>query len=332
MKAFIKDIEIYLPEKVITNEDLCKNDLLWDASKIMSKVGISQRHIANDDESSFVLAFNACEKLLKKRPQYQQEIDYILYSTLNHEHFMMCSSALLQHRLHFSTSCGTLDLRLSCTGYIQLLSIAKSLVVSGMAKNVLVVTADTYSKRIQREDVGTLSIFGDAATATVISPEGWGEICDISLGGDGIGTENHVARIKCLPEYYPDSITMQNDPLSVNYSANNFYMVGSEIFRFVTERIPVFYNNFLEQNRISMDDVNLHIFHQANKYMLNYLRKRLSIPDEKFYLNMSDIGNTSTSSLPICLYRAYEYNQLQGLVSLCAFGGGYTWGGAILQV
>lgn len=332
MKAFVKDIEIFLPERIVTNEDLCKQNPHWDAAKIMSKVGIKQRHIAKDEESSFVLAFNACNKLLKKSPQYQREIDFVLYSTLNHEHFMMCSSALLQHRLHLSTSCGTLDLRLACSGYIQLISVAKSLVVSGMAKNVLVVTADTYSKRIQREDIGTLSIFGDAATATIVSSEGWGYIGDISLGGDGIGTENHIARIKCLSECYPDKNVLQNDESVTSYSSENFYMVGSEIFTFVTERIPVFYNTFLERNSISINSVDLHIFHQANKYMLNYLKKRLKIPDDRFYLNMSDVGNTSTSSLPICLYRAYKNDNLHGTISLCAFGGGYTWGAAILIV
>lgn len=332
MKAFIKDVEVYLPEQIITNEDLCRRNPNWDASKIMSKVGISQRHVAKDGESSFVLAYRACKKLIDRNPQYKRDIDFVLYSTLNHEHFMMLSSALLQHRLNLSNSCGTMDLRLPCTGYIQLLSIAKALIVSRMAKNVLVVTADTYSKRISPKDVGTLSIFGDAATATIISTDGWGCLGSISLGSDGIGTENHIARIMCIPDSYPDELTMQNDPSLTVFSPDNFYMVGSEIFNFVTDKIPVFYKLFLSNNNLSVDDINLHIFHQANKYMLTYLKKRLAIPDDKFYINMSDIGNTSTSSLPICLYRAYENKQLRGLASMCAYGGGYTWGGAILEI
>lgn len=332
MKAFIKDIEIYLPEQIITNEDLCKRNPQWDATKIMSKVGISQRHVAKEGESSFVLAYNACKQLIKKKPQYRHEIDYILYSTLNHEHFMMISSVLLQHRLNLSDSCGTLDFRLPCTGYLQLLSVAKSLIESGLAKNVLVVTSDTYSKRIHQRDIGTLSIFGDAATATIVSSEGWGCIGDVSLGGDGIGTENHIARIKCLSECYPDEKVLQNDLSETDFSSENFYMVGSEIFGFVTNRIPLFYRTFLEHNNVAMDDVSMHIFHQANKYMLDYLKKRLNIPNDRFYMNMCDVGNTSTSSLPICLYRAYNTGKLHGIISLCAFGGGYTWGSAILKV
>lgn len=139
MKAYIKDIEVYLPKRVVTNEDISKYNPEWDTQKILNKVGIQSRHMANDDESSFTLAYNACNNLLKRKKSYKDEIDYILYSTLNHEHFMMLSSALLQNRLGLKKECGSVDLRLSCTGYLQMLSIAKALIISGQAKNVLLV-------------------------------------------------------------------------------------------------------------------------------------------------------------------------------------------------
>lgn len=331
MNAYIKDIEVYLPERVLTNEELCSNAPRWEADKIFSKIGIKERHVSNSEETSFVLALKACQKLLNRNSQYRNEIDYVLYSTLNHEHFMMLSSVLLQHRLQLKMSCGTLDFRLPCTGFIQLLSIAKSLIVSGTANNVLIVTSDTYSKTISPSDIGTLSIFGDAATATLVSGYGWGQLGAISLGSDGIGTENHIARVKCLGDYFPDKETILNDP-SNDYSPDNFYMVGSEIFNFVTDRIPHFYTNFLRQNNLAIEKVDMHIFHQANLYMLRYLKKHLHISDDKFYVNMSDTGNTSTSSLPICLYRANRDRKLRGTVSLCAFGGGYTWGAAIVDI
>ena len=331
MNAYIKDIEVYLPERVLTNDELCSNASNWEADKIFSKIGIKERHVSNNEETSFVLALKACQKLLNRNPQYRDEIDYVLYSTLNHEHFMMLSSVLLQHRLQLKMSCGTLDFRLPCTGFVQLLSIAKSLIVSGTANNVLIVTSDTYSKTISPSDIGTRSIFGDAATATMVSRNGWGQLGAISLGADGIGTENHIARVKCLRDYFPDKETILNDPFT-NYSPDNFYMVGSEIFSFVTEKIPRFYTNFLSQNHLTIEKVDMHIFHQANLYMLKYLKKNLHISDDKFYVNMSDTGNTSTSSLPICLYRANKDRKLNGIISLCAFGGGYTWGSAIIHI
>lgn len=322
-KAYIKDIEIFLPKTVLTNDELVKSDNNWNAEKILDKVGIQSRHIASAEESSYTLAFNACKALLKRHPEYSQQIDYVLYSTLNQEHFMLSSAALLHKELGIKSQCGVLDFRLPCTGYLQLLSIAKALIESEAGSNILVVTADTYSKRIPDSDIRTKSIFGDAASATIVSDNGFAEILHCMHGTDGEGALLHTLRTKCVPSFKPNIIP--DNVWEVEVNPHDFYMIGSEIFNFATEYIPKDYYKFLESNMISESEISHYIFHQANKYMLTYIRKRLKIDENKFYVDMHDVGNTSTSSIPIALFRLRQKGECAGLTLLCSFGGGYTW-------
>ena len=328
--AYIKDIVVYLPNNTISNYDLCHSSPGWDPEKIFDKIGVKTRHCCDKDETSFTLGYCACKLLLAQNPFLTDSIDYILYSTNNHEHFMMCSAALLQSRLGLSRSCGVFVLKLSCAGYLQLLQLAKSLIVSGIATNVLVVTADTYTKRISKNDIGTKTIFGDAATASVISTSGRVKIGDIELGSDGIGTEYHVRRTGCVKRPLPE-VALNEDYLSTPIDNDSFYMIGPEIFDFVTGRIPLFVRDYLTKHKESINGIDSFIFHQANKFMLGYIKRELSIPDDKFFLMMENVGNTSTSSIPLCLSEFLSLNN-KGRLFLCSFGGGYTWGGGIVEV
>lgn len=329
-KAYIKDIEIFLPSTILSNDDLVKSDPNWNAEKILDKVGIQSRHVASLDESSYTLALNACKALLSKCPKYAQQIDYVLYSTLNHEHFMLSSAALLHKQLGLKSQCGVMDFKLPCTGYLQLLSIAQALIESGAGNNILVVTADTYSKRIPDIDIRTKSIFGDAATATIISDYGFAEILHCTHGTEGEGSLLHVIRTKCIPSFETNNIP--GSALEVEVNPRDFYMIGSEIFNFATEYIPREYYRFLESTGIPENEISYYIFHQANKFMLTYIRKRLGIAENRFYIDMHDVGNTSTSSIPIALYRTRQKSESTGLTLLCSFGGGYTWAFCLIDM
>lgn len=330
-KAYIKDISIYLPQKILDNEDLVDVNSRWTPEQIFSKIGIKSRHIIEDSETSLTIALKACQLLIDKNPSIASNIDYILYTTLNHDHFMLVSSAIIQNRLKISTSCCAIDLKLTCSGYVQALSIAKSLIISGQASNILLVTSDTYSKKIHPADIGTRSIFGDAATATLISTNGIAEILEFSFGTDGIGSENHAARTNCLPDYFPDSRLGEIDA-NKKYDKDYFFMVGGEIFEFVAKRIPPFYKKIILENALKYEDISLNVFHQANSYIINYLRKKLGITREKFYVQMEKVGNTSTSSIPIALNDIFYNSNIKGNILLCSFGGGYTWGGNIIRI
>lgn len=325
MKAFIKDIAVCYPSKILSNDDLVKRGCKWTAKQIHSKIGVKSRHICSEDESSLTLGLEATRKLLTKNPEMADRIDYILFSTLCHDHFMLNSAAYIQKALNLPENIASVDFKLGCSGYITLLTFAKALIESGIACNVLVITADTYSKVLDEYDFGTMTVFGDAATATLISTDGKYRIAKCSSGTDGTGSQIHAGRIGLYG--IPDN----EDPYGANQKdSRNFYMIGEEIFDFVNSKISEFIKPFIGTEDFGIDDGTIYLFHQANQYMLNYLRKKLMIPKDKFYMNMESTGNTSTSSIPIALNDILN-SSIPSKIICCGFGGGYCWNGMILK-
>ena len=176
MKAYIKAISYCLPSKVITNEDLEKEFPDWSSEKIGKKIGIFERHIVAENELSSDLGIAAAERLFDEYRINPKDIDFLLFCTQSPDYFLPTTSCLMQTKLGLSTSCGALDYNLGCSGFIYGLALAKSLVISGIANNVLLITAETYSKFIHKNDKGNKAIFGDAAAATLISSSGKAEI------------------------------------------------------------------------------------------------------------------------------------------------------------
>lgn len=307
------------------NDDLVNMGCKWSAEQIRSKIGVSSRHFCSEEENSLTLGMHAAKQLLIQNPNIADKIDYILFSTLIHDHFMMNSAAYIQKALNLPNNVAAIDFKLGCSGYITLLTIAKALIESESAKNVLIITADTYSRVMADNDFSTMTVFGDAATASLISTEGKYEITKNSHGTDGTGSHIHAKRIGLCNTY--DNAYMYD----VKQKApEKFYMVGEEIFDFVSSTIPQFIKSFLITENCETDDENLYLFHQANQYMLNYLRKRLMIPKEQFYVDMEKTGNTSTSSIPIALNKIFK-GSLPKKIICCSFGGGYCWNALILE-
>jgi len=330
MKAFIKAISYYLPEKVVTNEDLVKEFSEWTVEKVAGKVGVHQRHIASDNETASDMATKASEKLFTEHGIDRSIIDFVLLCTQSPDYFLPTSACLIQNRLGLSTSCGALDFNLGCSGFVYGLSLAKGLIAAGIAQNVLLLTSETYSKHIHPKDKGNRTIFGDASAATLVSTEGFASIENFSLGTDGRGAENLIVRKggMCQPEALNDlSFDESLNPISSDY----LFMNGSEIFNFTLEAVPVLVEDTLIKNLILKDDVDMFVFHQANKYMLNFLRKKLKIEEEKFYYFLENVGNTVSSTIPIALYEAQKEGKLKGNVLIAGFGVGYSWGGTVLK-
>ena len=194
MKTYIKAIEYYLPKKVLSNDEIAKKFPEWTAEKVASKVGITERHISGDDETAVDMAYQAAEKLFAANEDLREQVDFLLLCSQSVDYKLPSSSCILQHRLGLKTSCGAFDFNLGCSGYEYGLAVAKGLIGTGIAKNVLLLTAETYSKYIHPEDKGNMTIFGDAATATLISTEGFAEIGDFVLGTDGSGAENLIVK------------------------------------------------------------------------------------------------------------------------------------------
>jgi len=329
MKAFIKAITYYLPESILSNEKLVEEFPEWTVEKIASKIGVTKRHVVKDDETAVDLAVEASEKLFSEYGIDRKNIDFILLCTQSPDYFLPASSCIIQEKLGIPTSCGALDFNQGCSGFIYGLTLAKGLIVSGTASNVLLLTAETYSKHIHQKDKGNRTIFGDASAATIISTEGFAEIGNFCLGTDGKGADNLIVKTgamrnrKCLNDIVFDD--------SNNLSSSDFlFMNGSEIFNFTAEAVPALIKEVLNKNQIIEDEVGLYVFHQANKYMINYLRKLLNIDKERFYIFMEEIGNTVSSTIPIALYEAQKENLLKGNVIIAGFGVGYSWGGVNL--
>lgn len=329
--AYIKSISYYLPEKVVSNEELVAEFPEWTVEKIASKVGVNQRHLASENETATDLAVKAAEKLFQDNPDLKKDdIDFVILCTQSPDYHLPTSACLIQERLGLRTDIGAFDYNLGCSGYIYGLAVVKGLVNAGIAKNVLLLTAETYNKRLHPKDKGNRTIFGDAATATVVSDNGFAEIGDFALGTDGRGAENLILKTggAKFPEKKNDLTFDENgNPVSSDY----IHMNGSEIFTFTQKNVPVVVKQTLEKNHLTPDDISMYVLHQANSYMLNFLRKKMKIEHDKFFIDMDNIGNTVSNSIPIALCDAMGQSLLQGNVLICGFGVGYSWGGAILK-
>ena len=330
MKAFIKAIDYYLPGKELTNEDLVREFPDWTVEKIASKVGIQKRHIADEGETATDLAIGAAEKLFAQGIE-KSNVDYILFCTQSPDYLLPTSACIIQDRLGLSKNIGALDFNQGCSGYVYGLSLAKGLITANIAKNVLLLTGETYTKHLHPMDKGNRTIFGDGASATLVSTEGFAEIGDFCLGTDGSGAGKLIMRTGGARN--PDKKDrVEFDENGNPVSMDHIYMNGSEIFSFTLSAVPALVDNTLKRNNVDKSEVDLFVFHQANQYMLDFLRKKLKIDEDKFYVHMSEVGNTVSSTIPIALREALGEGIMKPRmrVLLCGFGVGLSWGGCLL--
>ncbi|MDO9580204.1 MAG: ketoacyl-ACP synthase III [Bacteroidales bacterium] len=331
MKSYIKGISYFLPEGIVTNEEIVADFPEWTVEKIISKIGIAKRHKVGKNETASDLAVHAAEKLISDYAIDKSTIDYIILVTQSPDYILPTTACIIQDRLGLPTSIGAIDVNQGCSGFIIGISLAKGLIVGEMAKNVLLLTAETYSKHIHPKDKGNRTIFGDAAAATLISTDGFAEIKNFSFGTDGRGAENLIVRTggqrfkKSLNDLTFDE---SGNPESSDY----LFMDGSAIVNYTLDYFPPLFFDTLLKNNLEQKDVDLFVFHQANKFIMELLRKKLKIEEEKYYRYFEDIGNTVSSTIPIALKEAIKDGTLTGekIVLLAAPGLGYSWGGAIL--
>lgn len=333
MKVFIHAISYYLPDQILDNTKINEQFPEWSADKISSKTGIYQRHIAAPKEFTSDMAIKAAEKLFIEHNIDRASVDFVLLCTQSPDYFLPTTACIVQDKLGLKTSIGALDFNLGCSGYVYGLALAKGLITAGIAKNVLLITAEAYTKFIHNKDKSNRTIFGDAAAATLVSKEnGFAEIKDFELGTDGKGAENLIVKFGATK--YPLSLN-QGEDVTDEYgnvtNAANLYMNGSEIFNFTSVAVPQLITQVLSKNDLQSEKIDLYVFHQANKHMLNHLRKKLSIEEEKFYYFMETCGNTVSSTIPIALYEAVKEKRAYGNVLLAGFGVGYSWGGCIIK-
>lgn len=307
--AVIRAIGSALPNCVIANEQLAQDFPSRDMVKIGSKLGILSRRVVDGNERAIDLAERAAKALFRENPCCREKVDFLLYCTQSPEYPLPTTACILQTRLGLTMDCGALDYNLGCSGYIYGLAVAKGLIAGGVARNVLLITAETYSRYIAHDDYGNRAIFGDAASATWVSDSGAGlQVGDFVLGTDGTGAENLIVRPGC--------------PLWMN---------GPEILSFTLSCAPRMVARTLERNGISDADIALWVPHQANRYLMEFLRKKLRVPAERFFYYLEDVGNTVSSSIPLALEVARTKGLWKGALLPFGFGVGYSWGAVVLR-
>jgi 3-oxoacyl-[acyl-carrier-protein] synthase-3 len=333
MNSYISSISFYLPENILTNEDLNNEFPEWSVEKISSKTGIFNRTIASDDEFVSDLAIKASKKLFEEHSIDKSKIDFVLLCTQSPDFFLPTTACVVQDKLGLSKSCGALDFNLGCSGFVYGLALANGLVVSGTAKNVLLITSETYSKYINKRDKSNRTIFGDAAAACLVSVDSAsGTVHKFVFGTDGSGAENLIVKNGASKFSERKGVDLfLNDEFVRN--DNNLYMNGQEIFKFTTASVPSLVENCLVKNNLVLDDIDLFIFHQANKFMLDYIRRKIDIPQDKFFMYFEDIGNTVSSTIPIAMAKAISNHKIKkGMkVLIAGFGVGYSYGATVIE-
>ena len=330
--AFIKAVTYYLPKKVLSNEALVRDFPEWSVDKVAAKVGVNSRHIAGDGETAGDMAEKAARKLFDEYEIAATDIDFILFCSQSSDYFLPSTACLLQHRLGIPQKAGAFDYNLGCSGCVYGMAVAKGLIAAKIAKNVLLLTAETYSKYLHPQDKSNRSIFGDGAAACLISSEGFAEIGEFDLGTNGGGAESLILKTGAARE--PEANGKESVDEDGHVRRDDYlYMNGSEVFNFTLDIVPTMMQNVLCKNGLDQDSVDFYVFHQANKFMLSTIRKICSLPKDKFYINLENTGNTVSSTVLIGLKDCLDNGTIKsGMnVMISGFGVGLSWGGTMLK-
>lgn len=323
--AAFRSIGAYAPEKILTNEDLAK---MVDTSDdwITKRTGIKERHIAAKDQTTSDLGVEAAKIALERSKIPKEQIDMVICATISPDYFCMPSTATIIAQKLGLPGVTAFDISAACTGFVYILSIAKAFIESGMKKNILIIGAEKLSAITDYSDRGTCILFGDGAGAAVISATENKEeaIIDIHTGADGT-----YADLLMTPNGGSGS---PHDALDSEAGACYMQMKGNETFKVAVRTLTKDVVEILADNNISSESVKHFIPHQANYRIIKAVGDALKMREEQVVLTVAKYGNTSGASIPMAMNDVYESGKLKSgeLMLLDAFGGGLTWGSALV--
>ncbi|MBD8528759.1 MULTISPECIES: 3-oxoacyl-ACP synthase III family protein [unclassified Massilia] len=334
--ARILDLAAYLPEQILSNEELAALYPEWPAEKILAKTGIRSRHVAAPGQTASDMAYEAARALFAQGAVGPEDIDFIILCTQAPDHSLPTSACILQHRLGVRRSAGALDINLGCSGFVYGLSLAKGLIETRVARRVLLLTADTYSKLIHPMDKSVRTLFGDGAVATVVAAqEGESErIGPFVFGTDGSGAKNLIVEAGGFRQPCTPQTAFETSDSSGNVrTAEHLYMNGAEVFSFTLKEVPLAVNGLLDKAGLSRDDIDFFVLHQANRFMLDALRKKIAVDTEKMPVCIENYGNTVSSTIPLTLIQMRNEGKLVSgtRLMLVGFGVGYSWAAAVIN-
>lgn len=310
--ARIAAIASALPEREVSNEDLRREHPDWDLERIVPRSGVLSRRVAAPQETALDLSVRACEALVEHAGLDLDSLEGIVYCTQSPTHSIPGDSHLLHRHLGLGERALAFDFNLACSGYVYGLAIADSLIRSGLASEILLVTAETYSKRTDPEDHATRVLFGDGAAATHVS------------GGDGSG--RIVAARLCTR-------SRELERFHVPAGAEWIQMDGVGVWSVVNSVIPAHIQDFLAERSLSPEQIDLWVFHQASQMTLDSLGKALGLDRDRVYSNLERVGNLVSASIPVALRAALDEERIGpgDRVLLCGFGAGFSYGSVLLE-
>lgn len=326
----VRRIEYAVPQRRYSSDEVAS----WaglDPEFVRNKVGIRSRAFLDEQETSLHLAAEACRKVLAPAGALDPErIKLIVYVTQNPDYRIPHSSALLQSELGLPNDVACFDVNLGCSGFVYALATVKGLMASEGIDDALLVTCDTYSRIMGRADRDTIALFGDAAAATWMSVEEGGVVGRMDYGTDGSGGENLIIRSggAARPLSFVHREPMAGDePREYRLSMN-----GRGIFNFMMERIPSSVDRCLAKNGLGKDDIDLFVFHQGSRFLLDNLRRKLGLDEARVPSNLEELGNTVSSSIPILLADLAKAGRLEGRrVLVSGFGVGLSWASNVIR-
>jgi 3-oxoacyl-[acyl-carrier-protein] synthase-3 len=330
-RACIKHISYYLPEETLTNKQLAEQFPFLNEEDILKKTGIAKRHKSAVDEIASDMAYKAALKLFEESRVEKDEIDLIIFCSEALDNRAPSSACFIHGWLNMPGKCGAFDIALGCSGFVYGLMIAKGFIESGQAKKILLLNADLPTKIIHPEDHELLSLFSDAGTATLIDANQQGGVLNCEYGSDGKGADKlivHGGLRKPIDEAW---LAKYKDVGGLKLG--RMEMDSLAIFTFSIKEVPGLIERVLEKNKMTLNDIDLFIFHQANGFMLELLRRKMKIDKEKFFIFMEETGNTVSCTIPIALKQAMDYNQVKkgSKVLLAGFGIGFSWAATIIE-
>ena len=329
MGCKIQNIEFVLGNKKISNLDLHNLNPSYNFDKFEKKVGIKYRY--NEINGNVItLAKKSINKLLNKIEIDKSEIDYLIFCTQSPEYLIPTNACILQNECGLKTNIGAVDINLGCSGYTYGLSLAKALIDSNQANNVLLVTSETYSRYINKKDLINRLIFSDASTSSLISRSESNDIGLFQFGTDGSGFDKLIVKNNYFTkEFNPDTKSYGKNNY---YTDNDLFMNGPEVFNFTLKQVPNLINNILLKNNKEINEIDKIVLHQANKFLLKAISKKSTIDFEKFFINLESYGNTVSNTIPIALKEFSKNIEDYKSVLLGGFGVGLSWSGCVINV
>ena len=326
--AAIGPIVSYLPDRVETNDDLRREFPDWDLDLIVTKTGIRQRHIAAPNECASDLGVRAAQELLARYDVDPTTIDFLLFCTQTPDYPLPTTACLIQERLGLGDHVGALDFNLGCSGYVYGLALADGLIRGGAVRRILLITAETYSRYIDKADRSLRTIFGDGAAATLIDAAPEPTMSAFQFGTDGRGADTLLVTsggARCADQAHK--------PRHRKRWKSELYMDGPSLMNFTIGAIPQLVDKVVNAAGITRAEIDYYLMHQATLKMLQQLQQRLELPEEKIPLALEDCGNTVSSTLPILIERMRSDGRLvPGTRNmLIGFGVGWSWAGCVWQ-